>query len=478
MKKGLKVFKTLCLSLVLGVACFSLTSCKSEVKDSAHTIVFYNTMGDKLQAPLASAISAFETKFPGWKVESVQPGGYDEVKSKVISDLSAGTQPDLAYCYADHVAQYIPSGKVVNMSTFINNSSKLTTTVKEGDEFVEKTYDEIVGYTAEEIADFVPGYYAEGYARNYAKYADYGFQEDNMLTMPFQKSTEILYYNENALIELGEVDEEGNVIVPDNWDDLWRVCIAAKAKWSNCVPLGYDSESNWFITTCEQYGWGYTSASDNHYLFNNENAKAWLGQLQTYYSQGLFTTAEIYESYTSNLFTKGVAEGGTLFTIGSSGGASYQATDKFKWGVAPIPGAKLEDGTISRAAISQGPSLVMLKTSASNNEEKQLMTWEFVKILLDPVYQCKFAGTSGYMPSRQSAYDVPEYQDLLSDTSNIVVATVLCAKEMNDIYFTSPAFNGSSNAREQVGTAIIYVVTGVKTPAQALSDAYKRCGGK
>ena len=120
----------------------------------------------------------------------------------------------------------------------------------------------------------------------------------------------------------------------------------------------------------------------------------------------------------------------------------------------------------------------MLKTSAGNSEEKQLMTWEFVKILLDPVYQCKFAGTSGYMPSRVSAYDVPEYQELLADTSNIVVATVLVAKEMNDIYFTSPAFNGSSNARDQVGSVIIYVATGVKTPAKALDEAYKRCGGK
>ena len=480
MKKGLKLLKALCLTLTVGAVCLTLTACNGNqtVRDSGHTIVFYNTMGDKLQKPLQSAIDAFQTKFPGWKVESVQPGGYDEVKSKVISDLSAGTQPDLAYCYADHVAQYIPSGKVVNMGAFINNTNKLKTTVLEGENWVEKEFDEVIGYSEAEIADFVPGYYAEGFASNYAKYSEYGFAETDMLTMPFQKSTEVLFYNANALKELGEVDADGNVVVPDNWDDLWRVCKLAKTKWPSCTPLGYDSESNWFITTCQQNGWGYTSADENHYLFNNENTKAWLADLQVKYKEGLFTTSEIYDAYTSNLFVKGVEAGGTLFTIGSSGGASYQATDKFVWGVAPIPGAKQADGTIKKAAISQGPSLVMLKTSAGNTDEKQLMTWEFMKILLDPVYQCKFAGTSGYMPSRVSAYDVPEYQELLSDTSNIVVATVLCAKSMNDIYFTSPAFNGSSNARDQVGSVIIYVATGVKTPAKALDEAYKRCGGK
>ena len=466
MKKIKRVLKALGLTSVLGMSCLALGSC--EQQDSDHTITFYSTMGEKLQAPLNAAIDAFEEKFPGWTVETVFPGGYDELKSSIVGDLQANSQPDLAYCYADHVAQYLVTGKVVNIAEFINNSNKLVVNVKDGDSFVEKTYDEIVGYTAEELADFVPGYYAEGYATNYAKYSEYGYKDTDILTLPFQKSTEILYYNKDALQELG-------VDVPTTWDELWDVCRKAKAKWPNSTPLGYDSESNWFITMCEQNGWGYTSAQEPHYLFNNADTQAWLTQLNGYFKEGLFTTQEIYGAYSSNLFTKG-AETGSILSIGSSGGASYQDPGtKFKWGVAPIPGSVV-NGQVVNKAISQGPSLVMFETSANNVEEKQLMTWEFAKILLDPTYQCKFAGTSGYMPSRISAYDVPYYQELLEDTTNIVVATVLCAKTMTDIYYTSPAFVGSSTARTQVGSALVYAAMGTKSAQTALSDAAKKCG--
>lgn len=468
MKKFKRVLRALGLTSVLGMSCLALGSC--EQQDTAHTITFYTTMGEKLQAPLNATIEQFEKKFPGWTVEAIFPGGYDEVKSAIVGDLQANSQPDLAYCYADHVAQYLVTGKVVNISNFINNQNTLVANVLVDNEWVEKTYEgEIVGYTEAEIKDFVPGYYAEGYASNYADFSTYGYAETDLLTLPFQKSTEILYYNADALAEL-------EVEVPTTWDELWEICRLAKAKWPASTPLGYDSESNWFITMCEQNGWGYTSAQKPHYLFNNPETQAWLAELNGYFKEGLFTTQEIYGAYSSNLFTKG-AETGSILSIGSSGGASYQDPgNKFKFGVAPIPGSKQADGTVVHKAISQGPSLVMFETSASNATEKELMTWEFVKLLLEPENQCKFAGTSGYMPARISAYDVPYYQELLEDTSNIVVATVLCAKTMTDRYYTSPAFVGSSTARTQVGSALVYAAMGTKTPQAALSDASKKCG--
>ena len=473
MKKIAKILRTLCLVTVLGVAGVSLTACdEEEVVDAAHTIYFYNTMGTALQDALKASIKEFEEKFPGWTVKAPQIGGYDEVRSSIITDLQGGTQPDLAYCYADHVAQYLVTGKVVNMNKFINSTEKLTANVLSGEEWVSKQYDEVIGYNATEVADFVKGYYEEGYAENYANYAKYGYAANDMLTLPFQKSTEVLYYNADALKALGKE-------VPTTWDELWDVCAAAKAKWPTVTPLGYDSESNWFITMCEQNGWDYTSAEEgNHYGFNNANTQAWLTQLADYYNKGYFTTQEIYGSYSSNLFVKGVEDSGTIFSIGSSGGASYQATDAFEWGVAPIPGSKQADGSVVNKAISQGPSLVMFETSAENATEKQLMTWEYVKILLDPQYQMKFAGVSGYMPARMSTYEIPSYKEQLEDTSNIVAVTVLVAKAMaeQDIYFTSPAFVGSSTARDQVGVALRYVVTGSKSAASALQEAARKCG--
>ena len=89
----------------------------------SHEIVFYSTQGDELQKQTDKAIASFEAKFPGWTVKHTSLGGYDKVRDKISSDLQAGTQPDLAYCYPDHVARYIPTKKVVNMSHYIENTA-------------------------------------------------------------------------------------------------------------------------------------------------------------------------------------------------------------------------------------------------------------------------------------------------------------------------------------------------------------------
>ena len=48
---------------------------------------------------------------------------------------------------------------------------------------------------------------------------------------------------------------------------------------------------------------------------------------------------------------------------------------------------------------------------------------------------------------------------------------------VND-FFTSPAFVGSSTARDQVGQALVDVLTGVRTGQEALREALRNCGGK
>ena len=82
--------KILCVLLVVAVAitCCGvlLTACNETSTDYSHTIVFYSSQGDSLQSATQVAINNFEAKFPGWKVQHVQVGGYDDVKEKVISE--------------------------------------------------------------------------------------------------------------------------------------------------------------------------------------------------------------------------------------------------------------------------------------------------------------------------------------------------------------------------------------------------------
>ena len=456
----------MCILLVVAVAvtccCVLLTACNDTATDYSHTIVFYSSQGDNLQQITQVAINRLQEKFPGWKVQHVQVGGYDDVKEKVISDFQGKQQPDLAYCYADHVAQYLQTSKVVDMSTLINS----TATVKGAE---DKEY--AVGYTEKEIADFNQGYYKEGLASNYGDYAKYGYKADAMLTLPFVKSTELMYYNKTALDALG-------LEPATTWDELWRQAKLIKAKYPTATPLGYDSEANWFITMCEQNGWGYTSANAPHYLFNNANTTAWLKELNDYYNKGYIATQNEYGSYTSALFTKGT-DGGAIYCIGSSGGAKHQDPGSaFTWGIAPIPGSKQADGSVNYAAISQGPSLVMFEAGngVENVDEKKIMTFMFVKELMDPEFQAAFAKESGYNPSRSSVFENEDYAEHMNGKSITAVAANIAAS-MSNRFFTSPAFIGSSTARTQVGNVVLYTLKGSKSAEKALQDALANCGG-
>lgn len=463
------IIAILVLALMLPATLVVVSGC-SPATDYERTIVFYSSQGDKLQQKTEIAIASFEAKFPGWTVEHVAVGSYDDVKSKVVSDLQGNLQPDLAYCYPDHVAQYIQTGKVVDLNKYMTSTETIAATDKEGNPTGE-TY--TIGYSEAEIDDFVEGYYQEGFATNYTGYAEYGYSEDSLLTLPFVKSTELLYYNNTALREAG-------LTPATTWDELWAQAEILKERYPTCTPLGYDSEANWFITMCEQNGWGYTSADpNNHYLFNNTEVAEWLGELQTYYDKLFITTAEDYGAYTSTLFTKGVENGGLVYCVGSSGGASYQATNNFEWGVTSVPGSVREDGTVDYSVISQGPSLVMLTGGhdVTNATEKEKMTFMFIKELLDPTFQASFAIESGYNPARESVYEIEAYIDHMNGTSITAVAAKV-ATGLSDRFFVSPAFVGSSTARLQVGNVLLYSMTGAKTPEKALQDAYVNCGGK
>lgn len=470
----MKKLITSLLVIVLVLSCCAVVFAACDQTDFDHTIIFYSTQNDDLQKLTAAVIDKFENKFPGWKVEHQQPGGYDDVRKKIVSDLQGQVQPDIAYCYPDHVALYLDTGKVIDLAKLMNSTE--TVTDAEGNAVN-------VGMTAAEKADFIEVYLEEGRATKFTGYKENGYDDDSLLALPFAKSTELLFYNKDALDECGLTPAK-------TWTELWEQAPILKQTFPEATILGYDSESNWFITESERQGWGYTSTdANNHFLFNNDKAAAWLDSIQGYARQGYITTQNIYGSYTSNLFKKGVIDketkkpaAGAIYCVGSSGGAKNQATTAFTVGVTRVPGSVVtnSDGTttVSNKVISQGPSLVMLKCDqASNSDEKTKMTWMFMKELYEASYQASIARLQGYNPAVKSAINLSAYQEFLEDETQITAVAAKISTEIMDDYFTSCAFVGSSTAREQVGNVMVYVIKREKDGAKALRDALKNCGG-
>ena len=440
MKKILSVLLVaiLLLSMSMMTACNNATGGNANFAvpeggydGSAVTIKFYHTMGANLTGVLDTYIAEFNKLYPNIKVEYTSVGGYDDVREQISTEITVGSQPNIAYCYPDHVALYNLAGAVTQLDNLIDSKIE----VKRADGTTE-----VLGLTDEQKADFIEGYYNEGKQ----------FGDGLMYTMPLSKSTEVLYYNKTFF-------EANNLKVPTTWDEVEAVCKQIKAIDPNSIPLGYDSEANWFITMCEQYKSPYTSASGEHYLFNNDQNKAFIKKFREWYEAGYLTTQTLYGAYTSGLFVSNT-DVKSYMSIGSSAGATHQrpaanadGSYPFEVGIATIPQVSADNAKV----ISQGPSLCIFQKS---NPQEVIASWLFVKFLTTNVnFQAEFGMASGYVPVLKSVSKNEAYAGFIANADGGDFISALSAKvclAQADAYYTSPAFNGSSEARDQVGALL------------------------
>ena len=400
------------------------------------TITFYHTMGANLTEVLDLYIAEFNKLYPNIHIDSQSVGSYDDVRDQISTEITVGNQPNVAYCYPDHVALYNLAGAVATLDSLID--SQIEVTRADGST-------EILGLTDEQKADFIAGYYEEGRQ----------FGDGLMYTMPFSKSTEVLYYNKTFF-------DENGLTVPTTWDEMEAVCAKIKEIDPESIPLGYDSESNWFITMCEQYASGYTSATGDHYIFDNETNHAFIKEFRDWYQKGYLTTQMLYGAYTSGLFTS-TTDPVSYMSIGSSAGATYQRPAKsedgtypFEVGIATIPQVSADNQKV----ISQGPSVCIFKKS---NPQEVVASWLFVKYLTTSVdFQAEFSMASGYVPVLKSVAENEAYAAFIAQADGGDYISALSAKvclEQEEYYYTSPAFNGSSTARDQVGSLLAQCLT-------------------
>ena len=416
------------------------------------TITFYHTMGANLRSVLDRYIPKFNELYPNITVEHDMMGDYPALRDQIATELIGGRAPSLAYCYPDHVALYKKAKVVLPLDDYIASTDLIT---------LGNGNTETMGFSQAQLDDFIPAFYEEGRV--------YG--DDKMYTLPFLRSTEVLYYNKTFF-------EKYDLTVPTTWDEMEVVCKKIKAIDNNCVPLGYDSEANWFITMTQQLNTPYiTATGDYPFLFNTPENRAFVERFTGWYQKGYVTTEEIYGGYTSSLFTETNPNGMKCYMcIASSTGASYQRPDlgsddkyPFEVGVEMIPQAKPE----APAVIQQGPSVCLFKKS---NPQEQAAAWLFAKFLTTNVeLQAQFSMTSGFTPVIKSATEHPVYQDFLSKADGNEYLQAACIKQalaQQNAYFILPGFEEASGARNEVLDLMVNCFT--KAPKEGAAAFIER----
>lgn len=387
------------------------------------------------------AISDFEELYPNIHVSLRNFSSYPDLYRDIITNIETDTTPNVAICYPDHVATYLENPSlIVNLDSLVGNENYGLGGKK-------------IKFDSPKLEDFVTKYVEEGYLNESLTGKRY------LYVLPFMRSIEVLYYNKtwvnenkDALIALG-------INITDDleltWDEFWKMCSYARSQNSDSsfIPLVYQSEDNFFIELSKQYGTDYTT-EDGDVLFVNDENKALMMELNTYYKEGLFIMKNNTGIYPGDKMNKGEA----LFGIDSSAGSTWigpssplgkEGNDDFEVGVTILPQAD----TSNMYTMSQGPSLCLFNKSDS---QEVIASWLFMQYLLTKDVQVSYAETEGYSPVTYEAISSIEYNNFLDSDSVYYVqklASEAVIKYQNNSFIT-PAFNGSADVRSEVGNIV------------------------
>jgi multiple sugar transport system substrate-binding protein len=427
------------------------------------TITFRVPFGAIIENKIREFADEFQVLYPSVTIELEVVSGYDEMKSATIQDINGGVVPTMTVGYPDHFAEYLISKAIVSLDKFIEDPN--------------------VGYTTEELADFLPGYVTEN--RQFDKKGTY-------VGLPFNKSTEALYYNVEFFQEFG-------LEVPKTWDEMDALCAQVmeivktleddQYSWlgkikdnldnGEFIPCLYDSGGNLFTTIIHQFGGKYTESiyKSNGLVdvqrgtlkFNTSNeAFEAMEYLQGLAKKGYVSMPDALElTYGSYAYNVGKA----IMNIGSTGGSGYYADAICTTGVAPLP-YKTED---HKNVIQQGTNVCIM---AQASDLEKLAAWLFIKYMLQPEKTADFAMTTGYMPVRQSAYELQDYIDWLEGPTNAAKVHNATAEYAKNgwKYIVDAAWAGSSTVRNECETAMIQIMVNATDISQALQDAVVRIG--
>ncbi len=340
------------------------------VDPSGATVVWWHQHSGSREAFLNEIIADFNANNPwGITVEASNQGGYGDIYNKMIAGIPSGDVPNLVVAYQNQsAAYYLAGGLTADMDVYVQDAQW--------------------GLSEAEVADFVPSFFNQ----------DYYFMEDGSsarIGFPPNRSLEAMYYNMDALAELGYD------AVPTDWETFREAaCAFSEQGWSGYEgddPVGYFVRTDASNIAAGAYSLGGDIYEDGQFTYDSPEVVAYIDFMVSLYNDGCAELiAERYGD--QNAFTAGRA----LFYVGSTSGLPFVRSgiedafeSPFNWGVTSLPYSDVPVSDVYGASVS----------IPATTPEQELATWLFVRWMTEPVQQAGWAQASNYFPVRYSAQE-------------------------------------------------------------------------
>lgn len=426
--------------MIKGILASSLMLAASTTAVMAQTeITWWHAMGGELGTKLEEIVAGYNDSQDQYQVTPVYKGTYSETMTGAIAAFRAGEQP--------HIVQVFEVGTGTMMAA-------------EGAIYPVYQLMEDAG------ADFDPNAYLPAVVGYYTD------TNGNMLSMPFNSSTPILYYNKDIFEEAG-LDPE---TPPETWGQLEEYAntimesgaaeCGFSSGWISWVQLeNFSAWHNQPIGTLEN-GFG---GLETELTVNGEQQVRHWDNLKRWQDEGVFQyggpgggddAPPMFYSGTCAMYMNSSA---------SRAGVLANATD-FEVGFGMLPYYADVEGAPQNSIIG-GATLWVLQ---GQTDEEYAGVADFFSYLSSPEVQADWHQFSGYLPITDAAYELGQEQGYYQENPGADVAIEQITLNEPTANSKGLRFGNYVQIRSIIDEEFEQMLSGEKTAQEALDSLVER----
>lgn len=408
-----KALVSIALSLILLVGC----SNKKQPEQTTEEIVtelkgpveitFWHAMNGDQEKALQNLVNKFTRENSNIKVTLQNQSSYPDLQQKITATTASPKDlPTITQAYPDWLLNAINENLVVDLKPYIENK-----TLK-----------------FDNYGDILEGF------------KEASTIDGKIYGMPFNKSTEVLWYNKTLL-------DKYDIPVPKTYEEFEEAADDIKEK-AHIVGGGFDSLSNYYTTYLKNEGVIFNSELDPTSEASKDAVEYYLDGIK----DGYFRIAGT-DKYLSGPF----GNGKIALYVGSNAGEAFVKQgvgDKFEIGVAPYP---------SKYVMQQGTDLFVFSSATA---EQKTAAYKLLQFLTTKENQIEWAKATGYIPVRKSAIESDEYKK-----SGTLIAPILADATKN--LFTNPVVKGMDSAFRESNTVLESILADTNVNVKARLEEFK-----
>ncbi|MDH3411671.1 MAG: ABC transporter substrate-binding protein [Gammaproteobacteria bacterium] len=390
------------------------------------TMYYPVAVGGPLTKVVDSLVADFHKEHPDIKVNAIYAGNYNDARIKALAALKSGAPAQLSVMFSIDIYELMEQDAIV-------------------------AFDDIV--TTEEEKAWLKSFYPT--------LMENGVTQGKVWGIPFQRSTIVMYYNKDAFRDAGLDPEKP----PQNWSELasmGKQLVKKDAggnveRWGVMIPsTGYPY---WmFGALTMQNGQVLMNDSGNQTYFDSPAVVEALG-----FWRDLGTKYEVMPSGTIEWGTlrQNFLEGKTAIMWHSTGNlTAVKSNAKFDFGVDMLPASK------RRGTPTGGGNFYIFKQTTPE-ERKAALT--FIRWMTDAERAAEWSIATGYIGTRPAAYQTPKLVNYVTQFPPAAVARDQLAYATAEL-----STYQTGRVRKLLDDAIQSVLTGAKSPEEALGDAQQQ----